>query len=56
MNMLFQHLLLISLNLHNIKVHVQHHEYIIIYMKISLFLTRHKVCGHRRANVKVHCG
>ena len=43
--MLFQHLLLTSLNLHHTEVHVQHHEYIIykayhIYI-ISSFLIRH---------------
>ena len=36
MNMLFQHLIFILLNLHHTKVHVQDHKYIIIYMMFTI--------------------
>ena len=46
--MLFQHLLFISLNLHHTKVHEQHYEYVIIFIK-------HNDLGNQNNNVEVHC-
>ena len=37
MHMLFQHLLFISLNLYCTKVHIQYHEYIIIYIMFTIY-------------------
>ena len=43
--MLFQHLLFIALNLHHTKVHEQHHEYIIIFIKLNHL-------GNQKTNVE----
>ena len=42
MNMLFQHILFISLNLHHTKVQVQHHEYIITSMILQYITISYK--------------
>ena len=37
MYMLFQHLLFISLNLYCTKIHIQYHEYIIIFIIFTIY-------------------
>ena len=52
MNMLFQHLLFISLNIYHTKVYMQHREYIIIYNMFTVYQHWYNVFGHRKTNVE----
>ena len=53
MNVLFQHLLFVSLNLHHTKVHVQHYEYVITSIIFTIYC--YFLLGHQKSNVEVHC-